>query len=185
MSITELLDGLAESGFKKETQRSRFTDEVKKKAIDTKCVCGRPKKQHKLLCGRCEFVGKFGENLKPWAETICVKCRKHEAEIGKDGKPTLRCPECLAYNRRTTRANIRRYREMGLCSCGNKLDDSAKKTCSVCSKRVAESKALGVIRRNYNTFNQAVVKLCEHVLLVDPKHEKARIIMELMREDRW
>ena len=147
----------------------------------TRCACGLRKRASADKCTRCKFIEQHQDRAE-WASTICIKCKRREAGIGKDGTRCVACEHCMSINRVSIKKRTERCISEGKCvSCGGKYGELVtNRLCQRCRDVFERSKEATPRIKKIANFSSAINKLCDDVLEIDNMHELANQIKELV-----
>ena len=147
----------------------------------TRCACGSRKRSSADKCTRCKFIEQHRDKAE-WASTICIKCKRREAGIGRDGTRYVACEHCMSMNRVSIKKRTERCISEGKCvSCGGKYGELVtNRLCQRCRDVFERSKKATPKIKKIENFSSSINKLCDDVLEIDKMHELANQIKELV-----
>ena len=147
----------------------------------TRCACGSRKRASADKCTRCKFIEQYQDRAE-WASTICIKCKRREAGIGRDGTRYVACEHCMSINRVSIKKRTERCISEGKCvSCGGKYGELVtNRLCQRCRDVFERSKKATPKIKKIKNFSSAINKMCDDILEIDKMHELANQIKELV-----
>jgi hypothetical protein len=181
--VTEAIEGLKAGMMAKATRSREMTARANEVAAGgkTRCACGARKRASADECTRCQFIKKHPDKTE-WASTICIKCKRREAGIGKDGTRCVACEHCMSINRVSIKKRTERcILERKCVSCGGKYGELVtNRLCQRCYDVFEQSKKATPKIKKIKNFSSAVNKLCDDILEIDKFHELATHIKKLV-----
>lgn len=181
--VTEVLEGLKAGMTAKIAKNKEAIARANEVAAGgkTRCACGSRKRASADKCTRCKFIEQHQDRAE-WASTICIKCKRREAGISKDGTRCVACEHCMSINRVSIKKRTERcILERKCVSCGGKYGELVtNRLCQRCHDVFERSKKATPRIKKITNFSRAINKLCDDVLEIDKSHELATQIKELV-----
>lgn len=149
----------------------------------TRCSCGARKNTRAGKCTRCKFVEQYSNTVDAvWASKVCIKCRKHDAQVDSNGVRLVICEHCSSANKMSIKRRTERCIANKVCViCGGKYGPLVtNRLCGHCRSKAEKTKLATPRIKKIVNFSSAINKLCDDVIEIDKMHELANQIKELV-----